>query len=88
MTNKSQFIISVDFNNQNEEACQLFALFLHSIERDQPRVYDEIVSKITDEIKKNDILIPVVEFIFEYKKTLGYSDKPVIKPSNVFRFKQ
>lgn len=85
ITNEGQLEIEIAFNRQNDEACQLFALFLHSLEREQSLIYKAVIKKLKEMLTDDDALSDILEIVFNYKNILDKNlDIPVLLPSQVF----
>lgn len=85
LTNDGLFNITIDFNEPNNDACQLFGLFLHSLEKEQNLIYVGVLKKLRNMLKENKELESIIEIIFQYKNLVQQNlDTPIMSPSQVF----
>ena len=84
LTNEGEFETNVNFNEANDKSSQLFALFLSSLEKEQSLIYNTVIKRLKDFIKKEKY-IDEIEMVFKYKSTLDQNlDTQVMRPSDVF----
>lgn len=78
--------ININLNNPNNKVKELFALMLYSIEHEPNTIYNQILIKLKEMVKKDNNLISLLDEIFQYKKKLDAEmATQVIWPSDVFR---
>lgn len=85
LTNEGNFEIDIEFDEPNEESCQLFGLFLHSLEHEQNLIYSAVLKKLRQILKTNQELNTTIEIVFKYKNLVAQNlDTPIMSPSQVF----
>lgn len=85
LSNEGNFDINIDFDSPNEESCQLFGLFLHSLEHEQNLIYSAVLKKLRQMLKNNEELNAIIEIVFKYKNLVQQNlDTPIMSPSQVF----
>lgn len=85
LTNEGKFEVSINFHEQNEEAYQLFALFLSSLEKEQTIIYNAVIKKLKEMLKNDEDLVDTISIIFQHKSIIDKNiDTPVMRPSHVF----
>ena len=85
LSNQGKFDLDITFSDPNEEACQLFGLFLHSLEQEQNLIYAALLKKLRQLLKEDSDLTSIIELVFKYKNLVESTmDSPVMSPSQVF----